>query len=707
MPISGKAIDLILGMKLNDFFNSSKRAQAEYVKMKGSIEKNPIKIKESGTKLILQRITQLSGAYLVITRLIPDFIRASNVQEQANNRLATALKNAGDATEETYKKQREFSSWIQKVTTVGDEQAEMLQAMALNMQAPIDKTKEVVQNAIALSKAFELDMNVAIRAAVSALDDNYSMLTRYIPALRTANSEAEKAAIYQRTVADGWKTATEELKTGAGALEDFNNTIGDFKEVAGDLIKNILIPLVKTANPVIKALNDMDTGTRNAALGTTALLIVVPKLVIAIRGLYAAMGPAGWLILGVGAAATAMGIYAANTVEAAEATERFEASTSNVEERLKLLDKNLGDIGMKSIQELAVIQERLAFRMQQAQEKGNFTLYEGYKKHYDNVTKLIREKTDFIARNAPIRASASIFSPEDIENLQANLDQTFDRIEDFYFNFDEINTEFTDTIYEDLDNQFLYRTFLLESQLDQVKKYAGEESKEYEKLSRKKWAIELNYQKRKKQLELEGLESSLELAAQFFTAFQGQSRNLFILGKTAAIAQAIVNTYEGASKAVATYPPPFSYIMAAAQIALGYAQVDKIRATEFKGKARGGLISDSDVASFAFTPAGEDGILAAQIGEYVVNRAATRQYYPLLEQINKMGLKGYQQGGRVDQVQGGVLDLSGLNAAVQDAIIDGFDNSQLKVIGRININGNQIQIILDKTDALKTQIAES
>lgn len=54
---------------------------------------------------------------------------------------------------------------------------------------------------------------------------------------------------------------------------------------------------------------------------------------------------------------------------------------------------------------------------------------------------------------------------------------------------------------------------------------------------------------------------------------------LFSKSKAAAIASALINTYQGITKAIAEYPPPISYAMAAAQAALGFAQINAIRNT--------------------------------------------------------------------------------------------------------------------------------
>ena len=67
------------------------------------------------------------------------------------------------------------------------------------------------------------------------------------------------------------------------------------------------------------------------------------------------------------------------------------------------------------------------------------------------------------------------------------------------------------------------------------------------------------------------------------SATKGQSKKLFAIQKAASIAKAIMSTYEGATKAMAAYPPPINFAMAAAVVAGGLAQVSSIRSQSFDG----------------------------------------------------------------------------------------------------------------------------
>jgi len=60
-----------------------------------------------------------------------------------------------------------------------------------------------------------------------------------------------------------------------------------------------------------------------------------------------------------------------------------------------------------------------------------------------------------------------------------------------------------------------------------------------------------------------------------------ENRAMFEINKAAAMASAVVNTAQGVTKALAAYPPPLSFAMAAAQAVAGAAQIAAISKTKF------------------------------------------------------------------------------------------------------------------------------
>lgn len=65
------------------------------------------------------------------------------------------------------------------------------------------------------------------------------------------------------------------------------------------------------------------------------------------------------------------------------------------------------------------------------------------------------------------------------------------------------------------------------------------------------------------------------------------NKTMFRLNKAAGIADAIISTYKGVAKALSDYSPPVSFVMAAAQLAAGLAQVQAIKSTSYEGGGGG------------------------------------------------------------------------------------------------------------------------
>jgi hypothetical protein len=75
-----------------------------------------------------------------------------------------------------------------------------------------------------------------------------------------------------------------------------------------------------------------------------------------------------------------------------------------------------------------------------------------------------------------------------------------------------------------------------------------------------------------------------------FEALGRFNKQAFQAYKAFAIAEAIVSTYQGAAKALASFPPPFNFIAAAAVVAAGLANVNTIRSQSYSGRREGGPV---------------------------------------------------------------------------------------------------------------------
>jgi hypothetical protein len=106
-------------------------------------------------------------------------------------------------------------------------------------------------------------------------------------------------------------------------------------------------------------------------------------------------------------------------------------------------------------------------------------------------------------------------------------------------------------------------------------------------------ALDAAYKKGKISAEALG-KAQVAVAATAINAYAGLAANvasslaqLFNKSKGVAIASALINTFEAVTKALASYPPPFSYVAAAGALAAGMAQVASIRKTTASGGGGG------------------------------------------------------------------------------------------------------------------------
>ena len=197
----------------------------------------------------------IGGAVIAIRSLIrigKDLVAAYAVQEKAEASLAAAIRATGGDVDYLMEQYKDFASGIQDVTTVGDEQTLGLLQQAQSLGIARDKMLEATQGAIGLSRAFGIDMNTALRGIALAYQGNYAQLSRYIPALRTASDEAERHAILQKAMANGFEIAKAEAATGAGAMLQLQNSIGDLKEQGGKMLVEFLAPSIRGLTEFVK-----------------------------------------------------------------------------------------------------------------------------------------------------------------------------------------------------------------------------------------------------------------------------------------------------------------------------------------------------------------------------------------------------------------------------------------------------------------------
>ncbi|MCL1827096.1 MAG: hypothetical protein FWG20_03545 [Candidatus Cloacimonetes bacterium] len=173
--------------------------------------------------------TAIAGLKGMFTPLI----NAQMEYEKTTNSLRSALKVLGQDTKENVRSLQNMASEISRLIPTNDEHTRSLITMSLNMGILNDKREEAVRGAIGLAKAFQssgLSQETAMKGIAQAYEGNFSALQRYIPAMQSASSEAEKMRILQEAMTNGFKMAMDETNTYAGRITQLKDSFSDLQE---------------------------------------------------------------------------------------------------------------------------------------------------------------------------------------------------------------------------------------------------------------------------------------------------------------------------------------------------------------------------------------------------------------------------------------------------------------------------------------------
>ena len=202
----------------------------------------------------------IAGAFAVgaIANFAKQIFALANESIKVENELSAAIKANGKEVKITMAAYKAFANEMQNKTTVDDEA--VLSALRLAETLQSDAPMEAAKNAIALSKAIGVDLNTAVKMAVMAQSDMYTMLSRYVPALRDAQTETERLTEYNKLLASGQQMLTDELETAQGKIIQNQNAWDNVKESWGTLISESSL-----LSFVLKKTND-DLAISNSSL---------------------------------------------------------------------------------------------------------------------------------------------------------------------------------------------------------------------------------------------------------------------------------------------------------------------------------------------------------------------------------------------------------------------------------------------------------
>jgi hypothetical protein len=252
----------------------------------------------------------------------------------------------------------------------------------------------------------------------------------------------------------------------------------------------------------------------------------------------------------------------------------------------------------------------------------------------ETVTRISRAADPRIAAETEYQNAKIALENYFVENSMFTQEQyyaTLKQLEDQY-RLEKFNAELAL-----IDQISKYREMDLYKQIQQQKDLLGNQrygSEQAKQMASERVAFE-------KKSESEKAAWAIEQTASVFDSLGKYNKRAFEMAKAFNIANAIMNTYMGATKALATYPPPFNFIGAAAVVASGLAQVATIRSQQYSGRAIGGPVAGG--TPYIVGENGPEMFVPQGAGKVVPNNQLDGQPVNVTFNINTVDARGMDQ----------------------------------------------------------------
>ena len=190
----------------------------------------------AGFQLVKSSVTAVVGAF-------NSSVQAFATQEQAELKLASALKGVGNLSRETLQDFKDFASGLQDVTTVGDETTLQLAAMGTSMGFTTERTKQLITAANDLAAFSGKGINESFKqltATTTGMGQMAGQIGRLIPEidnLTKAELEAGKGIDLVAAKFKGLGNA--DATSLAGQIIQIKNAFGDLQETIGQTVLGI------------------------------------------------------------------------------------------------------------------------------------------------------------------------------------------------------------------------------------------------------------------------------------------------------------------------------------------------------------------------------------------------------------------------------------------------------------------------------------
>lgn len=592
----------------------------------------------SAVVVLNQGLELVSKGFNFFSKVVSAGVKASVEQEEAINDLNAAMKASGTFTNAASQDLQNFSSSLQKNSTIGDEVILKTAALGVSLgKLSGQQLKDATLAAANLSSALGISLDSAMQKIVKSSIDGGTGLRRYGIAIeKGATDSVTLANAIDKVNTQFAGAAASKVQTYKGALDQANNAYGDMLEKIGEFVtRNPLV--VKVINIASKAFDQIaeviskfspqpfnDLAAKGIVKVIEALIFLVDAINPVISGFKAIYNIGAGVFNGLLTV-----ISGVTTLIATAFVGMIKVMTVPLQKFIELVPDSLVPEGWA--EGLASFNETLTIGL----ETGLATTtdfatnsIESFAAVGDSFVKTIgQDKLDLIkgvltqTSNEIKKAAATNTNTlkkagaDQVKNDSKDLEVRKTQLDLFYAAWKENLTQFT----------------------------------QYEQLTSKQ--------------RVDGTRDALSSIA---TLTSSSNRKLFEIGKAAAVTTATVDGIMAVQKTLASTPYPINFALAALVGVATAANVAKIASQSPPKFERGGIVGGS---SFS----GDQVPIRVNSGEMILNRESQQR---LFNQINNGGGDSSEVIAAINRLasQPIVIQVDGIEIAraTRDAVAAGF-----------------------------------
>lgn len=544
------------------------------------------------------KLTALAGQ--LFQTFVVDGVKAAIEQQDALNQLSTALSLAGKNAEGAVGKFDAFASRIQSTTKFQDD-AVISAGALIESLVRLDENglERATQAAIDLSAVLGKDLQTTSNLVAKALEGNVGALSKFGIKVEEGRTKAETFEnVLSKLEARFGGAAEKQINTFSGALTVLSNSFGETKESIGSAIitNQSLVNVLKLATTFMVQLQGAVDGNKKAISSyvSDGVLLVIDSFSVLVSVAQASvitflkvenalLNARGALQAFSHIVSLGLGGVKERMLETADEVAKLEAKIESLENGEGPLEAI--QVGLQKLRNAALA--GLGTTTEQANKST-----EAIKGTTTAVEDLTKAEEELIKKGVELAKQGAEKDPRlEFENRQAALDAALEAekisVEEFElarvaFVEDRINkVSALETQQADIliaENQRLAQeSALINESLIQDNQKKLTTILASENLNAKdRTKVTQSVAETSKEIEKQKYAAIGGILTNFSSLQNAKTKELQAIGKAAAIAQTTINTYQAASLALATIPPPFGFIAAAANIAAGLVQVSNI-----------------------------------------------------------------------------------------------------------------------------------